>query len=67
MTFIDPELAVHPYRQFMSEDDVSRVHTAIEEGDYQSVSTVEIAALADILYDTVAAKVQTHEGVTLLQ
>jgi hypothetical protein len=43
------------------------VHTAIEEGDYQSVSTVEIAALADILYDTVAAKVQTHEGVTLLQ
>lgn len=65
--YVDPETAVHPYRQYMGEEDWARVERAIESGDVSNLTDIEIAAMADAVYDTVAAKIQTHEGVTTLQ
>ena len=57
----------HPLRDTLTQEDWSRIQTAMEYEDIDSVTDEEIDAAHDVLYDAIAAKLQTHEGVTTIQ
>jgi hypothetical protein len=52
----------------LSEHDIKRI-VAVVEGSLpqEAVSFEEMEAYQDLLYDTIAAKIQTHEGSRALQ
>jgi hypothetical protein len=64
---IDPEEAVHPYREKMSDDDWDRLERVIVDKSDEQVNTEELEAYNDYLYDFIAMKLQTHYGTTVLQ
>jgi uncharacterized Fe-S cluster-containing MiaB family protein len=66
-TLIDPEEAIHPLRNELSDEDWDRIERVIVEKSEEHVSCEELEAYADYLYDFIASKKQTHYGTTVLQ
>ena len=65
---IDPEVeGVHPLRLELTDDDWDRIERVIVEKSKEQVSTQELEAFNDYLYDLIASKKQTHYGTTVLQ
>lgn len=64
---VDPELAVHPLRLELDEDDWERIRQAVFDDHADAVTEQEIEAMQDVLFDAIAGKLQTHQGVTTLQ
>ena len=67
MMYVDPNTAIHPTRNSMSEEDWDRMDRIVGGNSDEDCSTEEIEAYQDWLYDQIAAKIQTHEGVVTLQ
>jgi len=67
MQTVDPRKAIHPLRNTLTEADWARIQTAMDTNDVDSVTNEELDAAADLLFDAVAAKMQTHDGITTLQ
>ena len=67
MTTVDPKQAVHPLRKTLTNQDWTRIQTAMETDDVDAVTDEELAAAQDLLYDAIVARTQTHWGVTTLQ
>ena len=61
------QLLRHPLRDTLTEQDLERIHTALETEDVNNVTNEELDAVNDILYDAIAGEQQTHLGVTTLQ
>ena len=61
------KLLRHPLRDTFTKEDLERIQTALDNEDVHSVSTEELDAVNDILYDAIAGEKQTHLGVTTLQ
>ena len=66
MQTIDPEMAVHPLRHELSDDDVRKILVRVHEDD-QTLTLDEIDCALDWLYDYVAGERQTIHGTTVLQ
>jgi hypothetical protein len=66
MKYLDPDLAVHPLRNVLTQDDWTRIQEVIE-GKHDDATLEEIEAAQDVYYDAVVAKLQTHDGVTTVQ
>ena len=65
---IDPEVeGVHPLRLELSDDDWDRLERVIAKKSKEPVSSEELEAYMDYLYDFIASKKQTHYGTTVLQ
>ena len=65
---INPEAeGMHPLRHELSDDDWDRIERVIVNKSKEHVSTQELEAFNDYLFDVIAAKVQTHYGTTVLQ
>jgi len=65
---IDPEVeGVHPLRLELTDDDWDRIKRVIVDKSKEQVSTQELEAFNDYLYDFIASKKQTHYGTTVLQ
>lgn len=56
----------HPLRKDLNKADWQRIQTAMGAEDADGVTDEEIEAACDLLYDAIAAKSQTHEGVLIL-
>lgn len=67
MNTIDPELAVHPLRLELEQEDLDRLNRILFDNSDEDFTDTELAALEDLVYDAVAAKLQTHLGTTALQ
>lgn len=67
MPTVNPKQTIHPLRQTLTQKDWERIHTAMETEDVSAVSDDELAAVEDVLYDAIVAKLQTHHGITTLQ
>lgn len=67
IVYIDPDKAIHPARNSMSEEDWNRMDRIIGGNTDEDCSSEEIEAYQDWLYDQIAAKIQTHEGIVTLQ
>lgn len=65
--YVDPDLAVHPLRLTMSDEDWDRLDRIFTKDSDESMSDDEIEAYMDWLYDEIAVRKQTHFGVTTLQ
>ena len=65
--YIDPEEAIHPLRNTMLEEDWERMDRIVSENSDEDCTAEEIAAYQDWLYDELAGRLQTHDGVTTLQ
>ena len=57
----------HPLRSLLTEQDLERIHLALETEDVYNVTNEELDAVHDVLYDAIVAKLQTHPGVITLQ
>tara|TARA_R110000868_G_scaffold122173_1_gene323806 strand:- start:252 stop:464 length:213 start_codon:yes stop_codon:yes gene_type:complete len=66
-TLIDPDEAIHPLRKEMSDEDWDRIERVIINKSSEQVSSEELEAYMDHLYDFIASKKQTHYGTTVLQ
>ena len=65
---IDPEVeGVHPLRLDLTDDDWDRLERVIVKKSDEHVSSEELEAYMDHLYDFIASKKQTHYGTTVLQ
>ena len=65
---IDPEVdGVHPLRHELTDNDWDRLERVIVDKSVEHVSTEELEAYNDYLYDFIAMKMQTHYGTTVLQ
>jgi len=64
--YVDPELAVHPLRLELTQDQLGDIANGIANNE-EWMSLEEIEAVADLLYDHIVAAKQTVEGVTTLQ
>jgi hypothetical protein len=67
MQTVDPNKAIHPLRNTLTQDDWQRIQNALDTDDVNSVTQEELDAAHDVLYDAIVAKTQTHEGITTLQ
>ena len=68
LPIIDPEVeGVHPLRLELSDDDWDRIERVIVDKSKEQVSTQELEAFNDYLYDLIASKKQTHYGTTVIQ
>lgn len=57
----------HPLRE-LSEADVTRIQAVVNGKLGQKwISFEEMEAYQDLIYDTIAAKIQTHDGSLVLQ
>ena len=66
MKYIKPSKMNYPLE--LSESDIKRINAVVEGKLAQKwVSFEEIEAYHDLLYDEIAAKIQTHEGSLALQ
>lgn len=66
LTYINPDEAVHPLRHTLTDEDWDRLDRIVQGSDEQC-TTEELDAYQDYLYDFIASRKQTHEGVTTLQ
>lgn len=66
MQTIDPEMAVHPLRHELSDDDVRAILVRVHEDD-ETLTLDEIDCALDWLYDYIAGESQTVLGTTVLQ
>ena len=66
MQVVDPSKAIHPLRNTLTEADWTRIQDAIDR-KHDDATIEEIEAAADVLYDAIVAKLQTHDGITTLQ
>lgn len=67
LRYINPEAeGIHPLRLELGEDHMIEVIQGIAD-DMDWMNLEEIEAAQDYLYDIIAQKLQTHEGVTTLQ
>lgn len=66
MQTIDPEMAVHPLRHELSDDDVRAILVRVHEDD-ETLTLDEIDCALDWLYDYIAGGSQTVLGTTVLQ
>lgn len=66
-TLIDPDTAVHPLRLTMTDEDWDRLDRIFTEKSDESMTDEEVEAYLDWLYDEIAARKQTHYGITTLQ
>lgn len=64
--YVNPDEMVHPLRLELSEEEMSSVIQGIVDNE-NWMSLEEIEAAQDHIYDYIAAKRQTHEGVITLQ
>jgi len=64
---VNPALMVHPLRLELDDDHFAYILERLERDDLADVTTEEIYATEDYLYDLLAQKLQTHWGVTTLQ
>ena len=65
---IDPEVeGVHPLRLDLTDDDWDRLERVIVKKSDEHVSSEELEAYMDYLYDFIASKKQTHYGTTVIQ
>ena len=65
---IDPEVeGIHPLRHELTDNDWDRLERVIVDKSVEHVSTEELEAYNDYLYDLIASKIQTHYGTTVLQ
>ena len=65
---IDPEVeGAHPLRLKLTDDDWDRLERVIVNKLDEHVSSEELEAYMDHLYDFIAMKKQTHYGTTVLQ
>ena len=66
-TLVDPDEAIHPHRDKMSDDDWERLDRIIFQDSDEDCTLEEIEAYKDWLYDEFAGKLQTIAGTTVLQ
>jgi len=66
MHTVDSDSMIHPLRNTLTEADWSRIVDAIEHNT-DSVSTEELEAVNDVLFDHIAAQLQTHISTTVMQ
>ena len=64
--YVDPEEMIHPLRHDVNDSYMLKVLKGCEKHE-DWMTTEELEAVNDYLYDLIASKVQTHEGVTTLQ
>jgi len=64
---VDPDVMVHPLRSTLTDDDWTRIQTAIDKNLTHTVTDEELDAAHDVLFDAIAGKLQTHLGITTLQ
>lgn len=64
--YVDPDKMVHPLRFEVCDSYLAKVVEAIENGE-DWMSLEEVQAASDLIYDTLASKLQTHYGITTLQ
>lgn len=65
---IDPETeGMHPLRHELSDEDWDRIERVIVDRSKEPITTQELEAFNDYLYDVIASKKQTHYGTTVLQ
>jgi len=67
MKNINPESAIHPLRLSLEQNDLDRLHRILFESSQEPFTDSELEALEDIVYDAIAVKLQTHDGITTLQ
>lgn len=67
MKTVNPEQMVHPLRLELDDEHFEAIVKRIDSDDLDDVSTEEILATEDYLYDLIAGNMQTHYGVTTLQ
>jgi len=68
MKYLDPEQAVHPLRNVLTQDDWERIQEVLDgKRPEHNVTLEELNAVQDVFYDAIVAKKQTHYGVTTLQ
>ena len=61
------QLLRHPLRDTLTKKDLRRIQTALDNEDLHDVTTEELDAVNDILYDAIAGQKQTHLGSLILQ
>lgn len=66
MKYVDPEEMVHPLRLTVCDSYMNKVLEGCEKQE-DWMTTEELEAVNDYLYDLIASKLQTHYGVTTLQ
>jgi len=66
MIYVDPDKAIHPLREKLTDEDIDRLSRFVQ-GSNEDCTLEELDAYQDYLYDAIAAKLQTHLGVTTLQ
>lgn len=67
MQVVDPDKVIHPLRNTLTQEDWARITRAMETEDVDAITDEELDAAHDVLYDAIAAKMQTHHGSTVLQ
>jgi len=66
ITYVDPELMIHPLRFERSDDEMGNIVQGImDDADWMTLE--EIEAAQDLLFDHIAASKQTVPGVVTLQ
>lgn len=66
LVYVKPKNMYHPLRNDLCDSYLAKVIEACEnKEDWMSLE--EIEAASDFLYDTIAAKYQTHEGSLCIQ
>lgn len=66
-TLVDPDEAIHPLRNTLTEADWERLDRIILEKSDEDCTVEEMEAYNDWLYDEMAAKLQNIPGTTVLQ
>ena len=61
------QLLRHPLRDTLTKKDLRRIQTALDNEDIHDITTEELDAVNDILYDAIAGQKQTHLGSLTLQ
>lgn len=67
MKYVNPEEMVHPLRLELDDSRFEEILVRLDSNDLDDVTTEEIHATEDYLFDLLAMKLQTHYGVTTLQ
>lgn len=66
-TLIDPDEAIHPVRNTLTDEDWDRMDRILLENSDEDCTLEEMEAYSDWLYDEMATKLQTVPGTTVLQ
>lgn len=66
LRYVNPDEMIHPLRQDVCDSYMLKVLEGCEKHE-DWMTTEELEAVNDYLYDLIASKVQTHDGVTTLQ